>query len=155
MNNLVSTQKNFCAFSSASLCAVGLLCFRKVHRNAKKMQTCSSWQVNPTHFHKKFKVSWEQDTVLTSKSNTLRYKKENRKKFSAAAAIQKKKSPSRVPTHRTAVWSRTQILYKYLLPFSPLKKLIAPFWLSLQNIPHKPPNVHSNMFVHETPWGER
>jgi len=29
--------------------------------------------------------------VLASKSNTLRYKKENRKKFSAAAAIQKKK----------------------------------------------------------------
>lgn len=53
----------------------------------KKMQTCSSWRVNPTHFHKTFKVVWEQDAVLTSKSNTLRYKKENRKKFSAAAAI--------------------------------------------------------------------
>lgn len=128
---MVSTQKNFCAFSSASLCAVGLLCFRKSTQKCQKDASLLFLASKSHSLPQNVQSLWEQDTVLTSKSNTLRYKKENRKKFSAAAAIQKKKSPSRVPTHRTAVWSRTQILYKYLLPFSPLKKkkLIAPFWL--------------------------
>lgn len=99
----------------------------KIHRNAKKMQTCSSQWVNPPHFHKMLKVIWEQNAVLTSKSNTLRYKKENRKKFSAAAAIQKSKFPSPCPhSQNCSMVKNTNSLQT--LQFSPLKKLHRAFF---------------------------
>lgn len=87
---MVSTQKNFCAFSSASLCAVGLLCFRKSTQKCQKDANLLFLASKSHSLPQNVQSLWEQDTVLTSKSNTLRYKKENRKKFSAAAAIQKK-----------------------------------------------------------------
>lgn len=116
----------------------------KIHRNAKKMQTCSSQWVNPPHFHKTLKVIWEQNAVLTSKSNTLRYKKENRKKFSAAAAIQKSKFPSPCPhSQNCSMVKNTNSLQTLTTVFSTKKVTQSLFWLSLQNLPHKPPNVHN------------
>lgn len=94
---MVSTQKNFCAFSSASLCAVGLLCFRKSTQKCQKDASLLFLASKSHSLPQNVQSLWEQDTVLTSKSNTLRYKKENRKKFSAAAAIQKKKIPLPCP----------------------------------------------------------
>lgn len=114
---------------------------KKYTEMPKKMQTCSSWRVNLTHFHKTFKVVWEQDAVLSSKSNTLRYKKENRKKFSAAAAMKKKiktkqnqnqqqqqmSLPPMSPPTELQNGQEHKFLYKHLLPFSPFKKLHSAF----------------------------